>query len=129
MRKQFLTEIISLVAEPGMGKTATIAMLAMKYVAGKEGMDNFDFVWTVRLKNVDRTSTLAEIIKQQHDQITMIKPSQINTILEGGTERKVALLFDGYDEYRPGSNKDIDNALQSGVGNSFIVLTSHPGYV
>ena len=45
-----------------MGKTATVAMLAMKYVNGEEGMENFDFVWTIRLKNVDKTSSLAEIV-------------------------------------------------------------------
>ena len=85
-----------------MGKTATVAMLAMKYVTGEEGMDKFDFVWTVRLKNIDRKSSLAEIVKQQHHQLKELKPGQMKTILEGGTEKKVALLFDGYDEYQHG---------------------------
>ena len=78
-------------------------MLAMKHVAGEEGMDKFDFIWTVRLKNVDKTSTLVDIIKQQHDKLKNVQPGQIKSILEGGTESKVALLFDGYDEYRPGT--------------------------
>ena len=112
-----------------MGKTATVAMLAMKYVTGQEGMEKFDFVWTVRLKNVDKTSSLAEIIRQQHDKLKHFQPGQIKCILEGGTESKVALLFDGYDEYQPGRNKEIDEAIQSGVGNCFLVLTSRPGYV
>ena len=114
-----------------MGKTATIAMIAMKYVTGEEGMEKFDFVWTIRLKNVDKTSSLVDVIKQQHEQLKDAPTEKIKSILQGRTEKqtKVALLFDGYDEYRPGSNKDIDNALQSGVGNSFIVLTSRPGYV
>ena len=112
-----------------MGKTATIAMLAMKHVAGEEGMEKFDFVWTVRLKNVDKTSSLAQLVKQQHDKLKNIQPGQIKSILEGETKSKVALLFDGYDEYQPGSNKEIDTVLESGIGNCFVVLTSRPGYV
>ena len=100
------TFIIS--AEPGMGKTATVAMLAMKHVNGEEGMEKFDFVLTIRLKNVDETSSLAEIVKQQHDKIKDFPTGQIKSILEGRTESKVALLFDGYDEYHPGRNKEID---------------------
>ena len=120
---------ISLSAEPGMGKTATVAMLAMKHVNGEEGMEKFDFVWTVRLKNVDETSSLAEIVQKQHDRIKDFPTGQIKSILEGRTESKVALLFDGYDEYQPGRNKEIDNVIQDGIGNSFIILTSRPGYV
>ena len=112
-----------------MGKTATIAMLAMKYVNGEEGMQKFDFVWTVRLKNVDKTSSLAEIVQQQHGKLKVFQPGQVQSILEGRTQSKVALLFDGYDEYQPGRNKAIDEAIQSGVGNCFLVLTSRPGYV
>ena len=125
----YLKEIILISAEPGMGKTATIAMLAMKYVTGQEGMEMFDFVWTVRLKNVDKTSSLAEIVQQQHDQLKKFQPGQIQAILEGRTQSKVALLFDGYDEYQPGRNKEIDEAIHTGFGNCFLVLTSRPGYV
>ena len=114
-----------------MGKTATVAMLAMKFAEEEEGMDKFDFVWSVRLKNVEKTSSLAEIIKQQHKQLKDVPTEKINSILQGQTEKEteVALLFDGYDEYQPGCNKDIDKALESGVGNCFLVLTSRPGYV
>ena len=123
----FIAVIFS--AEPGMGKTATVAMLAMKHVAGEEGMEKFDFIYTVRLKNVDKTSTLVDIIKQQHDKLKIVQSGKIQSILDGGTESKVALLFDGYDEYKPGHNKEIDKVLESGIGNCFVVLTSRPGYV
>ena len=129
MKKKLICKNFSLSADPEMGKTATVAMLAMNYVNGEEGMDKFDFVWTVRLKNVDKTSSLAEIVKKQHDRIKDFPTGQIKSILEGRTESKVALLFDGYDEYQPGRNKEIDNVIQSGIGNSFIILTSRPGYV
>ena len=129
MKRNLSVRLFSLSAEPGMGKTATVAMLAMKHVNGEEGMDKFDFVWTVRLKNVDKTSSLAEIVKKQHDRIKDFPTGQIKSILEGRTESKVALLFDGYDEYQPGRNKEIENVIQDGIGNSFIILTSRPGYV
>ena len=118
-------------AEPGMGKTATIAMLAMKYVNGEEGMKKFDFVWSIRFKNIDKTSSLANVIKQQHKQLKDVPTEKIQSILQGKTEKEVqvALLFDGYDEYQPGKNKEIDEAILSGVGNCFLVLTSRPGYV
>ena len=114
-----------------MGKTATVAMLAMKFVGEEEGMDKFDFVWSIRLKNVDKTSSLANVIKQQHKQLKDVPTEKIQSILQGNTEKevRVALLFDGYDEYQPGSNKEIDKVLESGVGNCFLVLTSRPGYV
>ena len=101
----------------------------MKYVAGEEGMEKFDFVWTVKLKNVDKSLNLVDIVKLQHDRLKIFSTRQLKSILEGETESKVALLFDGYDEYQPGSSKEVDKVLKSGIGNCFIVLTSRPGYV
>ena len=72
-----------------MGKTATIAMLAMKYVNGEEGMQTFDFVWSIRLKNVDKTSSLANVIKQQHKQLNDVPTEKIQSILQGKTEKKL----------------------------------------
>ena len=36
-------------------------------------------------------------------------------------------MLDGYDEYTPGTNKDIDGVIESGIGNCFLILTSRPG--
>ena len=36
-------------------------------------------------------------------------------------------MLDGYDEYKPGTNNDIDEAIESGIGNCFLILTSRPG--
>ena len=36
------------------------------------------------------------------------------------------LLLDGYDEYKPGTNQDIDEAIESTVGDCLLVLTSRP---
>ena len=42
-------------------------------------------------------------------------------------EKRVLILFDGYDEYRKGTNTDIDNAITDSLGSCFILVTSRPG--
>ena len=116
-------------ADPGMGKTASVAILAVKYASKADEMKEFDFVFTVRLKYVDKHSSLPELIVKQHDKLKSQHVSHIRPILEGKTKHKVALLLDGYDEYKRGTNKEIDEAIQSGIGNCFLLLTSRPGYV
>ena len=120
---------LCIAADPGMGKTASVAMLAVKYANKSEKMKDFDFVFTIQLKYVDKHSSLPELIVNQHDKLKPQHVSQIRPILEGKTKHKVALLLDGYDEYKRGTNKEIDEAIQSGIGNCFLLLTSRPGYV
>ena len=74
-------------------------------------------------------SSLPELILKQHDKLKPHHVGQIRAILEGKTKHKVALLLDGYDEYKRGTHKDIDEAIESGIGNCFLFLTSRPGYV
>ena len=38
-------------------------------------------------------------------------------------------MLDGYDEYKPGTNKDIDDAIEKTVGSTVLILTSRPGYL
>ena len=116
-------------ADPGMGKTASVAMLAVKFANKSEEMKEFDFVFTIRLKYVDKSSSLPELIVKQHEKLKSQHVGQIRAILEGKTKHKVALLLDGYDEYKRGTNRDIDEAIKSGIGNCFLLLTSRPGYV
>ena len=37
------------------------------------------------------------------------------------------LILDGYDEYKRGTNKEIDEAIESTIGNCFLLLTSRTG--
>ena len=112
-----------------MGKTASVAMLAVKYANKSDEMKDFDFVFTIRLKYVDKSSSLPELIVKQHDKLNSQHVGQIRAILEGKTKHKVGLLMDGYDEYKRGTNKEIDEAIESGIGSCFLLLTSRPGYV
>ena len=75
---------------------------------------------------MDKTSSLAQIIKSQHN-LRKVKTEHIESILEGETNHKVLLLLDGYDEYRRGTNRQIDEAIESKIGNCFLILTSRPG--
>ena len=87
----------------------------------------FDLVFLIRLKYVEKGPSLVEIIKTQHDGLKSLSNEYIQSILEGETNKKVLLMLDGYDEYKPGTNKDIDEAIESTIGNCFLILTSRPG--
>ena len=91
-------------------------------------MNQFDFVWTIRLRDVDKGSTLPQQIKQQHGQLKKVTDKKIMSILKGQTGQKVALLLDGYDQYKRGRNIEIDRAIESGIGNCFIIVTSRLGH-
>ena len=93
------------------------------------GLDNFDFVFLILLRHVNKTSNLAQIIINQHVYLDGIDPNFIISILERKTNRNVLLLLDGYDEYSPGTNQDIDKLVNQGIGNCLIILTSRPGFL
>ena len=87
---------------------------------------SFHFVFLIQLRYVDKTSSLAQIIKSQHN-LRKVNSEHIQSILEGETNHKVLLLLDGYDEYRKGINQEIDDAIENKIGNCFLILTSRPG--
>ena len=80
----------------------------------------------IPLRNVKRKCSLVELIIAEHEQLRRSDSNLLDSILYGQTNHKVLLLLDGYDEYTPGTNSDIDKAIQSGVGNCFMILTSRP---
>ena len=42
---------------------------------------------------------------------------------------KSYFLMDGYDEYEPGTNREVDKAIEITHGNCLLLLTSRPGYL
>ena len=70
--------------------------------------------------------SLVEVIIHEHDQLGKEDTELIQAILKGKTKYKVALLFDGYDEYTPGTNSEIDTTIEKTVGKCFLILTSRP---
>ena len=86
----------------------------------------FDFVFLIPLRNVNRNCSLIDVIIAEHEQLSKSDAGLITSLLDGETNHKVLLLLDGYDEYTPGTNSAIDNAIQSGVGKCLMILTSCP---
>ena len=70
--------------------------------------------------------SLVEVIIHEHDQLGKEDTELIQAILNGKTKYKVALLLDGYDEYTPRTNIEIDTAIEKAVGKCFLILTSRP---
>ena len=86
----------------------------------------FDFVFIIPLRKVDKDTSLAQVIIDQHE-LDAEDKENIQDLLSRKTKHKVLLLLDGYDEYTAGTNKDIDKAIESGIGKCFMILTSRPG--
>ena len=86
----------------------------------------FDFVFLIQLSKVDSNIPLEEVIIQQHSRLKSktVPKEQISAVLQ---RKKVLLLFDGYDEYKKGTNEAIDDAITNTIGNCFVIVTSRPG--
>ena len=83
-------------------------------------------MFIIPLRNVDRDISLAQVIVDQHE-LDEEDRACVEALLSGKTKKKVLLLLDGYDEYTAGTNKALDKAIESGIGNCFLILTSRPG--
>ena len=87
----------------------------------------FDFLFIIPLRKVDTDTSLAKLIIAQHEHLTEKDRKYVEALLLPETKQKVLLLLDGYDEYTTGTNKEIDKAIESGIGKCFTILTSRPG--
>ena len=103
-------------------------MLAMDWAENKSPheLQQFDFVFLIALKNVSKNIPLEEVILQQHGRMkTMgVTKEQIRSFIR---QKRVLILLDEYDEYKKGTNTDIDNAITETLGNCFVLVTSRPG--
>ena len=70
---------------------------------------------------------MATIIKKQYEELEDTPTEYIESILKGKTGHRVLLMLDGYDEYTPGTNKDIDRVIRVKMGSIFLILTSRRG--
>ena len=92
-------------------------------------MVQLDFVFIVRLRYANKSSTLVDLITSQHDKLNHHDVQALISILNGRTNHKVLLLMDGYDEYEPGTNREVDKAIEMTLGNCLLLLTSRPGFL
>ena len=89
--------------------------------------EKFDFVFMLLLKAIDCDIPLEKVIIQQHHlEEKDITQDEIKTILDSS---KCLLVFDGYDEYKKGTNSDIDSVVSGKRGNCFVPVTSRPDYM
>ena len=119
-----------------MGKTYTLAAFANEWAQHETGnksdalrmvkIKSFDLMFLVRLRNVTNNDPLETIIADQHE-LFRKQESQLKSILDGSMEYKVLLCLDGYDEYTPGTNEAIDQAIRAPNENYSILVTSRPG--
>ena len=87
------------------------------------------FVWTIRLRDIDKGSTLSAANKTTAWPVEKsVQLRRLGRSLMARLGRKVALLLDGYDQYKRGRNKEIDEAIESGIANCFIIVTSRLGH-
>ena len=105
-----------------------MAMLAMDWAEDRAPceLQQFEFIFLIALKNVSKNVPLEEVILQQHGRMKAMGVSneQIKSFIQ---KKKVLILLDGYDEYRKGTNTDIDNAITDTLGSCFLLVTSRPG--
>ncbi len=94
----------------------------------REELNMFTFVFLISLRHVNGNQPLEAIILEQHGRLKTegVTPSEIKAIMRT-TGHNILLLIDGYDEYTPGTNEQIDEIILHGKGNCFIILTSRPG--
>ena len=94
--------------------------------ANENSVNKFDFLFLVRLRYADKQSSLAKLIVAQHGKLKPEDTPKVKELLEGKFNHRVLLILDGYDEYKPGTNKDIDRAIEDSIGNCVLILTSRP---
>ena len=90
-------------------------------------MQKFDFLFHICLKNVRKSQSIEHMIIEQHKGLSgnSVQLEEITTILDGPTSRKILLLLDGYDEYKPGTNTDIDTTItRCSLRNCSVIITS-----
>ena len=92
-----------------------------------DNLRQFDFIFHIALKNVRNNENIEDIIVRQHKGLKsrQVSPGEIKRILESNGAYKVLILFDGHDEYTPGTNQHIDNAItKDSLADCWIILTS-----
>ena len=113
----------------GIGKSTALKSIALSWEKGKAEFHKFDIVFHIALKDVNSQTSLARVIIEQHKCLTAhnVTEQEISDLLYGKYPSKILVLLDGYDEYRFGTNHEIDSVLnRSSLWDSWIIVTSRP---
>ena len=113
-------------AAGGMGKSTAMKQLALCWADGSaDELKEFNFVFHVALKGVKDNKNIEEIIISQHPALfgNKVQSREIRSILE--EDEKVLIILDGHDEYKPGTNSDIDKIITKFIlRNCCVIITS-----
>ena len=125
----------------GSGKSSAMVKLSLDWAKGRNRNANyseddsladtlqnrFGYIFHVPLKHVNSDISLEQLMLQEHDlENKNITPEEIKTIISSS---RCLLIFDGYDEYRKGTNVAIDAAVSGKRQNAFVLITSRPDYM
>ena len=105
-------------------KSKLKSTLSKLFRSASRGIEKFEFTFLIKLKRVNGNASLEKEIIEQHD--LEADEDQIKSILK---HCKTLLIFDGYDEYKKGTNSAIDAAISGKRGNSFVLITSRPDHM
>ena len=112
----------------GIGKTTEMKHVGLSWADGSSDiLSNFYFVFHVSLKDVKADQSIEKIIVDQHSLISgnNVELGEVKSILQAHKNLDILFLFDGYDEYTPGTNSDIDKILTKYyLRNCWVILTS-----
>ena len=112
----------------GVGKSTSLKQLALLWANRKsEHLKQFDFVLHIALKSVKNNEPIEEIILKQHKGLSRnhVNQTDFAKLLNGEYHCKVLLMLDGHDEYTPGTNNDVDEAItKHAFPGCCILLTS-----
>ena len=132
--------VYSISGGAGSGKSSAMVKLALDWAKGNNRDTNqsgnhspadilqkhFDYVFLVPLKQVNSDISLEQVLLQKHElENKNISEDEIKKIMNS---LRSLLIFDGYDEYKKGTNTDIDAAISGQRGNSFVLITSRPDH-
>ena len=111
-----------------MGKSTAMKHLAISWADGtSEVLKKFQFVFHISPKHVKDNSPIENILIAQHIGLKAneVKPEELHFILSGKSGSKILLLIDGHDEYKSGTNDNIDEAIKKEkLWNCWMILTS-----
>ena len=112
----------------GNGKTTATKHFAISWAkSSADELQDIDFVFYIALKAVKSNDDIEKIVIAQHKGLkgNNVQPDEIRRLLHNFTKQRIAILLDGYDEYRPGTNDDIDKVITKDyLWNCTVLVTS-----
>ena len=110
---QTLSCDVNVSGEGGIGKSSTVAYLALNWASGDdEVLKQFHLLFYIKLSEVTgKDKTIEEIITEQHEELCGME-EQLKRQLQD-SDCRVLLILDGLDEYAEGTNTIIDNIVNN----------------